>query len=250
MNQSDTYLNLCTQVYELSKPSAPKDAYNFYKSYVLNAHGSVLEPMCGTGRFLLPLLVDGFEIDGFDASPHMLNILHKKARLQSLTPNVWQGRVEQMSTEKTYNLIFIPSGSFGLLIDETIVENTLKTFHNILDDRGTLVFEAETLRATPKQFGIPRSSAYQCDNGNMIVATFFDLPPTNNTMTSICRYELVQDNQITTTEIEEFKVKLYDPKSLTLKLKDAGFSKVTLHKAFDPKMSPGDDEVVVYECMK
>jgi len=52
----DTYLSLCTQVYDLSKPTPPEDAYAFYRSYVESAGKAVLEPMCGTGRFLLPFV--------------------------------------------------------------------------------------------------------------------------------------------------------------------------------------------------
>jgi 2-polyprenyl-3-methyl-5-hydroxy-6-metoxy-1,4-benzoquinol methylase len=72
MGNLDTYLNLCTQVYDLSKPTPPKDAYEFYYSYAAQAKGPILEPMCGTGRFLIPLLEEGFDIYGFDASEHML----------------------------------------------------------------------------------------------------------------------------------------------------------------------------------
>ena len=68
MKELDTYLNLCTQVYELSKPKVPEADYNFYKSYLQDAKGKILEPMCGTGRFLLPFLQDGFDIQGFDAA--------------------------------------------------------------------------------------------------------------------------------------------------------------------------------------
>ena len=47
--QLRTYLNLCTQVYDLSKPKPPEDAYAFYKFYLAQAGGAILEPMCGTG---------------------------------------------------------------------------------------------------------------------------------------------------------------------------------------------------------
>jgi hypothetical protein len=62
MKSLDTYVNLCTQVYDISKPVPPKDKYAFYLSYVVSANGRILEPMCGTGRFLLPLVVEGFDI--------------------------------------------------------------------------------------------------------------------------------------------------------------------------------------------
>jgi hypothetical protein len=59
MKKLDTYLNLCTEVYDLSKPNPPENAYAFYRDYVMRANGLILEPMCGTGRFLLPLLEEG-----------------------------------------------------------------------------------------------------------------------------------------------------------------------------------------------
>lgn len=252
MKSIDTYSNLCTQVYDLDKPEVLEKAYCFYKPYLKDARGPILEPMCGTGRFLLPFLRDGFGIEGFDASSHMLNALHKKAKALGLRPNVWQGFAEQpMNREEIYDLIFIPSGSFGLLIDEATAIKALKNFHSILNNNGIFIFEAETLKAMPSQFGTSRSSAYKSQDGNMIVATFFDTPSKDNIGNCICRYDLVKDNQVTRTEIEELKTKFYTPESLILMLKNIGFSEVILHKAFDKKTSPdSDDEVIIYECRK
>jgi SAM-dependent methyltransferase len=92
----DTYLDLCTQIYDLSKPTPPEDAYNFYRNYLKNAKGLILEPMCGTGRFLIPFMEEGFYIRGFDASAHMLEALLAKAKLKNLKPNVSQGFVENL----------------------------------------------------------------------------------------------------------------------------------------------------------
>lgn len=251
MKELDTYLDLCTQVYELSKPKVPEADYNFYKSYLQDTKGKILEPMCGTGRFLLPFLQDGFDLQGFDASQNMLNSLKEKSKLLGLSPNVWHGYVEQIKQDDYFSLIFIPSGSFGLLIDETVASNTLKSFYNILEPGGVLVFETETPKSIPEKFGVPRSSVYKRNDGNMILASFFDIPTENNVGTSICRYELVTGNQIIKTEIEEFKVRIYDPEKLVKILKNIGFSSVNLRKCFDRSVSPDDtDEAVVYECRK
>ena len=84
----DTYLSLCTEIYDLSKPNSPEDAYAFYRDYAIKANSPILEPMCGTGRFLLPLLEEGFNIHGFDASDHMLEALHAKAKAKNLEVTV------------------------------------------------------------------------------------------------------------------------------------------------------------------
>src|SRR5262245_34854390 len=144
MSSFDTYLNLCTQVYDLSKPIPPKDAYDLYRSYAVQANGRMLEPMCGTGRFLLPLVAEGFDVHGFDGSRHMLDALQKKAKAQNLKVHVWQGLVAELNIQKKYKLIFIPSGSFGLITDENEAKNALKIFYDLLENGGKLVFEAET----------------------------------------------------------------------------------------------------------
>ena len=182
----ETYLSLCTEVYDLSKPNPPEDAYAFYRDYAIKANGLILEPMCGTGRFLLPLIEDGFDVHGFDTSDHMLGVLHAKAETKNLKPTVWKGFVEDLKRPEKYNLIFIPSGSFCLITDLEQVEQSLKVIYDHLNDGGIFLFEAETLNAVP-QVGIWRGSVWPKPNGQKIIlsglATMQD-----DICTSLCKY--------------------------------------------------------------
>ena len=61
---------------------------NFYRQLARNrmefATGSVLDLACGTGRLLVPLLRDGYQVVGLDRSPEMLAAAARKvARLRS-----------------------------------------------------------------------------------------------------------------------------------------------------------------------
>lgn len=247
----DTYLSLCTQVYDLNKPTPPKNAYEFYRSYAASANGRILEPMCGTGRFLLPLVAEGFDVYGIDGSQHMLDALHIKATSQNLKVNVWKGLVEDLKIKDKYQLIFIPSGSFGLITDLQEAKNALKIFHDLLADGGILVFEAETLKSVPVQPGIWQGSMYPREDGKFILANFLDLPIENNVSRTICRYELVDGNEIAKTEIETLKVRLYEPESLSDMLTEVGFTAIKKIKLFDREKQPDkDDEVVIFECRK
>jgi 2-polyprenyl-3-methyl-5-hydroxy-6-metoxy-1,4-benzoquinol methylase len=114
--ESVPYRGLCTEFYELDKPSAPVDALGCYMYYAKEAQGKILEPMCGTGRFLIPLLEQGYSVTGFDYSPHMLNVCRQKCKDRGLTPTLLEATFETFSLVETYDLIFIPSGSFGHLI--------------------------------------------------------------------------------------------------------------------------------------
>ena len=55
MNTMHTYGKLCTQFYDLDKPTAPPEALAFYLKHARQANGAVLEAMCGSGRFLIPM---------------------------------------------------------------------------------------------------------------------------------------------------------------------------------------------------
>ena len=248
MKKLDTYLSLCTEVYDLSKPNPPEDAYAFYRDYAMRANGRILEPMCGTGRFLLPLLQDGFNVHGFDASDHMLEALLAKARAKNLEATVWKGFVEELKRPEKYNLIFIPSGSFCLMIDPVVVKAALKAFYDHLSGDGVLLFEGETLKAV-SPLDVWRGSVWHKPNGQMIMLSQLATMK-NNVCNSIGKYELIHNNSIIHTEIEELKIRIYEQLELIEILKSCGF-KVRAIKAFDRSATPDEsDEAIVYECRK
>ena len=61
------YGSLCTEMYEILHEKAPQDELEFYLSYAEKGM-SILEPLCGNGRFLVPFLERGFQIKGLDGS--------------------------------------------------------------------------------------------------------------------------------------------------------------------------------------
>lgn len=150
----NSYRSLSTEYYELVRPTCPKDAYNFYIEYCKRAKKLILEPMCGTGRFLLPFIQAGFEVHGFDSSQYMLNRLSHKASAINLKPNVWLGNLENLHSHLNYDLIFIPSGSFGHIIESEKVKEALKKVYASLCKGGVFVFEVETLYSRTEQIGL------------------------------------------------------------------------------------------------
>lgn len=245
----DTYLALSAEAYELRRPQAPRDSYLFYREYAASAKGPILEPMCGTGRFLLPLLDEGFDIHGFDASEHMLERFHEKAKAKNLRPNVWHGFNQDLNKLEKYNLIFIPSGSFCLMTNLEDVKAALRKFHDHLKDDGIFLFEIDTPHAVPP-LNIWRGSLWPKTNGHKILLSQLATMQ-NNICNVICRYELMEKNRILNTEIEELKIRIYDPDQLVDMLKAAGFNSINILKTFDRTKQPDEqDESVVYECRK
>ena len=65
------YGSLCTEMYEILQEQAPQNELDFYLSYAEKGK-KILEPLCGSGRFLVPFLERGFDISGMDLSGELL----------------------------------------------------------------------------------------------------------------------------------------------------------------------------------
>jgi SAM-dependent methyltransferase len=251
MNKPTLYLNLCTEFFDADKPQASLEEYAFFYHYLSQAQGPILEPMCGTGRYLIPYLEEGFNIEGFDASPFMLKALHDKCAQKNLKPHVWEQFLEDVPTAKQYNLIFIPDSSFCLFVDYKQIKMCLQRIYSLLNDGGTFVFDVETVYAVPDKVGIWQGKAYKKSNGNIIMCSTLPLPVENNIATVICRYELIDQTNIIKTEMEYFQIKLYHPTEMDALLKEVGFSHIKKVAAYDYTATPSVyDYTIVYECVK
>ena len=112
-----------------------------------------------------------------------------------------------------------------------------------------LSHEVETKHAVP-ELGVWRGSKWLRPDGKMILLSSC-ASIDGDICSSVAKYELIDKNQVIQTEIEEYKIKIYEPGSLLELLKSIGFRDVKILKAFDRSNGPGDsDENVVYECRK
>jgi len=98
----DAYKKLSTQVYDITRPQAPADALKFYLLHLESANEPVLEPMSGSGRFLIPFLERGIDIDGVDASPHMLQACRDYCQDKGLNPVLYQQLLPELDLPRQW----------------------------------------------------------------------------------------------------------------------------------------------------
>lgn len=245
------YLSLCTEFFDLDKPQATPEEFEFFRHYLAKATGPILEPMCGSGRYLIPYLQAGYNVEGFDASPFMLNALHAKCAQKNLTPQVWEQFLEGVPTTKLYNLIFIPDSSFSLFLDTAHVKMCLTKIYSLLEDGGTFVFDVETVYAVPAITSVWQGKAHRKPDGMTVICSTLPLPIENNIATVICRYELMNKTDLLKTEMEYFQIRLYYPTEMEILLKEVGFSQIKAIEAHNHNNMPGaQDYTIVYECIK
>lgn len=247
------YGELCAEFYDLDKPEAPPDALEYYLGQAALAPGPILEPMCGTGRYLLPLLAAGHDVEGCDASQHMLNACRAHAERLGAEPRLSQQRLEELTTTRQFGLVFIPSGSFCLLTEPGAVARSLERIHAALLPNGRFIVEIERLVPNkPSEFSGDWGGRWltRPDGAKLLFSWLPRYTASSGVMSAIHRYELVAGGRLLQQEFEDFELKLYELSEFRGLLRAAGFSQVEMLSAYsleavDERSEPEDEEGIL-----
>ncbi len=111
------------------------------EQHVSQHAGPVLDVGCGTGRLLLDYLAAGYDIDGVDNSPEMLELCRTKAATLGLDvrERLFEQEMHTLALPRQYATIMVPSSSFQLLVQEADAAEALQRFHAQLLPGGVLV---------------------------------------------------------------------------------------------------------------
>lgn len=247
----NAFRKFSSEIYEITLPEAPAKALEFYLCHLASTNGPVLEPMCGTGRFVIPLLERGIDIDGADASPHMLQVCREHCRRKGLKAVLYQQLLQELALFRQYGFIFIPACSFGLIVDRQAATDSLKHLYEHLLPGGKLVLEVETPRAHTLVPGMWHGFWWTRSDGAKIVDSIL---PTygaeEQVRRDLHRYELFEDGHLMETEFEEFELRFYEREELQQILEDTGYCDIKVTKAYQDIEPDLNDSVIVFECRK
>ena len=240
------YGSLCTEMYEILHKVAPKDELDFYLSYARKGQ-KILEPLCGSGRFLVPFLEYGFDICGMDLSDEMLGKLKQKA------PNAKTvcADITKYSSNKKYDYIFISSGSVSLFTDLNQCKNILRKLKDLLSQNGKFVFAVDTIADRCKD-----DSDYQVtvsvktEQGyDLLLKTKNYYDEQTQTQFSPSVYELYKGTQLLQSETMDFQTHLYKLGEMEKLLREIGFSSIKVYSSFNKDFAiDNKSETLLYEC--
>lgn len=251
VNKLTTYLGLCTEFWDFDKPTPSAEEYKFFRKYVAQSSGPILEPMCGTGRYIIPFLEEGFKVEGFDASPFMFEAMRKKCAEKNLSPHIWEQYLELVPETKKYKLIFIPDTSFCHFVTRPDIKKALQKIYSLLLPGGIFVFNLQTIYERLEHIGVWTGKVFRKTDTTSIVENRLILPIENSVVPVMLRYELVENGLLVRTEMEYYRIKLFHPTEIDDLLKEVGFTKVKKIKAYQHGRTAGPhDDIIVYECTK
>ena len=233
IEEKNYYGNLCTEMYEILHAEAPQDELNFYLSYAEKGK-KILEPLCGSGRFLVPFVERGLDISGIDLSNEMLQKLKQKLP----EAKVVQADIMKYSPREKFDYIFISSGSVSLFTDIDLCKQILCRIKEWLSPMGKFVFAVDTI-------------ANRCtdDNDYAIAVSVKTMENFELVLKSKNHYEMYSDTELIQSEFMDFQTHLYKYGEMEEYLKEVGFTQVKTYSSFDKEIAINDRcEMFLFEC--
>jgi len=194
----------------------------------------VLEVMCGSGRLLVPLAVDGIDIDGVDASADMLAACARKCAELGVSPGLSRQVAQDLDLPRPYALAFVTAGSFGLLTDQDWYRQALAKMFEHLGPGGLLVIDVETTVGAPQRNGDWVGRWWNRPDGAMIVSRNLGrYDSTTRVEEGLGIYELWADGVLVETELNTWFRRFWSESELQLELLLAGFTDVAIESVAD-----------------
>jgi cyclopropane fatty-acyl-phospholipid synthase-like methyltransferase len=184
---------------------------------------NILEPMCGSGRVLVPFAKKGYNIDGFDLSEEMLE--RCRIKIKEIENKCTLSRCDflEYTPKKHYDFIFITSCSFSLIIEKEKIQLYLEHLKKLAVPKGKIVLEV--LIEEKINFLKNDNSQKIVKEGNkeiILSEKLIKIDEINNITYSSLEYELFEDNKLIEKEDQNFNIKYYQPNELEMYLKKAG----------------------------
>ena len=247
-SRTNYYGSLCSELYDILHPEAPRDELEFYLSYAEKGH-SILEALCGSGRSLIPFAERGLSIKGMDNSREMLEKLRRKAG----NADVLEMDAVHCRLDERFDYVFISSGSVSLFTDRDTCATLLKNMRSLLREGGRLVFAVDTTAARlPDDADYVLSvSATTERNHTLLLKTKNHYDEKTRTQFSPGIYELYDGQRLLRREFMDFQTHLYEPGEMEALLREVGFNAVAVYSSFakTPAVDNSSD-MFLYECSR
>ncbi|AST91642.1 MULTISPECIES: class I SAM-dependent methyltransferase [Sutcliffiella] len=244
------YSKLSSEVYDIDKPVGHSFGdIEYYMDRLKNCNGKILEPATGTGRILIPLLQQGFKVEGFDVSEEMLSICQKNCEENGVSTKLFIDRMESFTSDSKYEAIIVPTGTFLLLFEREESLRALKNFYNHLQNNGKLIIDIHL----PDNLSLNDSSEryWELSNGEIITLRYNTVKIDYVKQYSIShgRYEKWRNGKLIQTELEQFPIRWYGVEEFKMILEKVGFEDIVISANYKyGKYPTNNEDTITFEA--
>jgi len=247
-----SYGELCTEVYDLSKPLGHSFGdVEYYLERLSDVQGNVLEVGCGSGRVLIPLLQAGISIDGLDYSDAMLDSCRRRCNELNLAPKLIKGEMHDFTLNSQYDAIIIPGGSFQLIEGRERAITALKHFYSYLSPGGKLIMDL--FIPTDMNISSTSTKTWNTPNHEVIVLEEkrIEVNILEQKIVSLLKYEKWKEGSLIQTELQRLPLSWYGKDEFILLLEKLGYQNITISADYTFKRKPiSAGQMITYEATK
>lgn len=116
---------------------------DLYRDYATLCSGPLLELACGSGRLLVPLAQEGYQLTGVDTSASMLGLARRALQEASVEEQVKlvQQDICALHLPQKFSLAFIALGSFAHLTSRKAQQQALAAIRAAIPTGGTFIVD-------------------------------------------------------------------------------------------------------------
>lgn len=255
------WTGLAALIWDASGGDSLQYDHPFIKQIIEQNNGPALDVGCGTGRLLLRYLAARLDVEGVDTSADMLAICRQKARERGLPePTLYEQAMQALALPRRYKTIFIPCGTFCLLIDREEAWQALHRFYDHLEPGGALVFnlfwpfgDGEPLSERPNGGDNEWGPLWDdvLPDGRLMKQHVkrLKIDRAEQLLLAKRRYQLYDGEQLVAEEIFDSNERWYFKHEMTLMLERVGFHGIQVKDGWsDDHFAERHDSMVFIAC--
>jgi SAM-dependent methyltransferase len=210
-----------------------------YARFIERSGQPALELGCGFGEPLLDLCALGFDVEGLDSSPDMVEQCRANAAERGLSVVVHEQAIQHMMIARQFSSIFLAGPTFNLLPDDATALEALVRIREHLAPGGSLLLPLFIPAPAPEALlGRPRTHV-TADGVEMAFTPLSEhRDPVARVHTTMTRYELRSSTE-TLVEERAWVLHWYRPADISSLVDAAGLSVARL---LNPQGGPVNDD--------
>jgi SAM-dependent methyltransferase len=243
---SNRYGSIAAEVYDVDKPIGRLADTAFFLKAIEGIDGPVLEPACGSGRLLIPVLEAGHAAVGFDTSEEMLERCRARLAERGLAADVSIARFEDFDYgADRFGAIIVPAGSFSLVNDYDDARATLGRFAKALKLGGRLVLDLVSIGSLANADRGVRSWKGESGDHLRLEAKHVASEFLNQLTRSRFRYERWRNGKLVAHETEDLVQRAWGLREFSDVLSGVGFEVVRYCGGYDPSRPAKDEDMFI-----
>jgi cyclopropane fatty-acyl-phospholipid synthase-like methyltransferase len=223
-----TDYDLIAPFYDLEHAHFDEDL-NLYTNFAELCGSPVLELACGSGRLLVPLAREGYELTGVDSSARMLKLAQEALEQAGVAAQctLVQESMSTLHLGQKFRLAFIALGSFGHVCSRQEQRQTLATVRNHLTSNGKFILDISNADARYMEHlsgQVLHQGTWQREDGALLSHLVSPASsPTKHLLELTHFYEEHQQGEAVRRTVITTHLYLFERNEVELLLEEAGF---------------------------